>query len=211
MGAQGFYRCSPALILLALPLILAGCGPGKPAAAINVKRSDDPDAKLFDYPEFLNWNRFPIGTTVVLESVITGPQGDTTETYASELVQKTDKELTLKKQVTFVGAGPEEQNPPLEVILRAKVLSKASAEKLDYPRSDAERLGTETIEVLGEPREAVVWQWVDKVEAGPMKVKLWRCDEIPGRLVRQESEVTDQFGKDVKTVMRVTSIEIPAT
>lgn len=86
--------------------------------------------------------------------------------------------------------------------------TNGTAEELAKPRRDAEHMGTESIVVLGTAHEAEVWSWVDTVEAGPMSVKVWRCDQIPGRIVREETAVKDRFGKSVTTVMQVLQVEI---
>jgi hypothetical protein len=47
---------------------------------------------------------------------------------------------------------------------------------------------------------AEVFEWTENNEAGPMTVKLWRSEEIPGRIVRQEMMTESSSTKTVEQI-----------
>jgi hypothetical protein len=46
--------------------------------------------------------------------------------------------------------------------------------------------GEETRSACGREYQTELFTWDERNEAGPMTVKLWRTDDIPGRMLRQE-------------------------
>ncbi|MCR9296325.1 MAG: hypothetical protein NXI32_26740 [bacterium] len=200
-----------AWVSLMLAATIPGCGQQTtaPSSATLKNTVNPPEVQYVAYPEFINWNQFPIGTTVVRESEIVGPTGLSTETMTLELVDKSEQSLTVRMQVKVVHPDSVIENPPFEIKHRARVRVPTATADLSLPRTDAQSLGEETLNVLGEEVAAEVYTWTDTVEAGPMKVKLWRSQDFPGRTLRRETQVTDKFGREVSSTQTITFLDIP--
>lgn len=193
-------------------LLVSGCGPGRPAPALNVpERKDDPEAKLLDNPDYVNWNRFPSGTTVVRESHITGPEGTTIETTTLKLKDKSNSQLTVEMQVSVQHGDQLTENPVFELTHRAKVRTRSTQAELLLPRPDATKAGTAVLAIEGRDYDAQIFEWIDTVEAGPMQVKVWRSEYFPGRVLRRETQVADKFGKQVNRVETIKQLKIPSS
>ena len=50
----------------------------------------------------------------------------------------------------------------------------------------AKETGAEVIEIGMREFNTTIFEWEESNETGPMTVKLWRSDEIPGKILRQE-------------------------
>jgi hypothetical protein len=59
------------------------------------------------------------------------------------------------------------------------------------------------MEVLGKTVTAELFEWSESNETGPMTVKLWRSNEVPGRIVRQEMLIESS---QTKTIEKLTAV-----
>jgi len=51
-----------------------------------------------------------------------------------------------------------------------------------------------------------VFTWLDGTESGPMEIKAWYVDTLPGRIARQTMRVAE---KEFESLEEITSISIP--
>jgi hypothetical protein len=68
------------------------------------------------------------------------------------------------------------------------------------PSSKAKLVGEERVSIGELEVNAEVFEWTENNEAGPMTVKLWRSEEIPGRIVRQEMMTESSSTKTVEQI-----------
>jgi hypothetical protein len=61
----------------------------------------------------------------------------------------------------------------------------------------------ESMDVFGKKVLVDIYQWIESNETGPMTVKLWRSDEVPGRIVRQEMLIESSQTKTVEELLEV--------
>lgn len=195
---------------------LAGCGGqwtgSAPTAAATPPGYVAPKATeslpLADHPEYANWSRFPVGTVVVRSKEVTNDQGTVRVTTTLRLAANTSDKVTVETQVTVDRMGhPLIENPPLRTDFPAsfRVPAGMRIEQFTLPSLKAKLVGPETRQVGGQEWKTQLFTWQEVNETGPMTVKLWRSDEAPGRLVRQE--IT---GPEHDSVEDVIEISVPS-
>jgi hypothetical protein len=163
---------------------------------------------LVDHPEYVSWNRFPVGIAVIRKKEVTNETGSVSVTTTLRLAQKMPDKIVVESQVTVNRPGqPLVENPPLNLDFPAKFRLPAGMklEQFALPSLKARPAGDETRQACGREFQTELFTWDEVNEAGPMKVKLWRSDDVPGRMVRQEIK-----GRTQASVEEVVEIVQPA-
>jgi len=162
---------------------------------------------LVDHPEYANWSRFPVGTQVVRKKEVTNDFGLVRVTTTVRLSEKTADKVVLENQVTVDRSGePLVENPPQPMQFAAKfrLPEGMKEEQFSLPSLKARQVSEEVMDVDGREFTAQVFAWNERNETGPMSVKLWRSDQVPGRMLRQNIE-----GHQHHSDERVVEISIP--
>jgi hypothetical protein len=178
-------------------VVLAGCGSQPATSAISqgplpegyVAPASTDKLPLVDHPEYVNWSRFPVGTSIVRKKEVTNEFGTVHVTTTLRLAEKTADKLVVKSQVTVARSGESPvENPPQQFNFPAQFRLPAGMklEQFALPSLTARHVGEETREACGKEYRSQVFTWDERNETGPMAIKLWRCDDIPGRMLRQE-------------------------
>jgi len=144
---------------------------------------------LLDHPEYANWSRFPVGASVTRQRVVTNEFGEVQVKTKMWLEDKSPEQVAVGSQVSVVRSdNPPENNPPGSTTYPAKFAlpSGLKPELFLLPSSKAKLVGEESVMIGDLEVKAEVFEWTENNEAGPMTVKLWRSEDIPGRIVRQE-------------------------
>jgi hypothetical protein len=200
------------LLLAGLTISLAtiGCGASnKPILPSNVQKSekDSGDAgPAVVHPEYANWNRFPVGTQVTRYRVVSNELGKVQVTTVLTLSEKSDQHVDVVSQVNVLRTGePLQENPSETTRFAASfALPKGLTEEyFQLPSNKAKKTGEESMEVLGKTVTAELFEWSESNETGPMTVKLWRSNEVPGRIVRQEMLIESS---QTKTIEELTAV-----
>jgi hypothetical protein len=160
---------------------------------------------LVDHPEYVNWSRFPVGIVVVRKKEVTNDWGSVRVTTTLRLAEKTSEKVAVESQVTVDRPGhPMIENPPLSVDFPAtfRLPAGMKLEQFALPSLKARQVGEETREALGQEYETQLFTWDEVNEAGPMTVKLWRSNDIPGRMLRQE--INGRMHASVEEVAEIT-------
>lgn len=153
------------------------------------QRETVPNPVLLDHPEYSNWSRFPVGASVIRKRVVTNEFGEVLVTTKMWLEDKSPEQVAVGSQVSVMRTDtPPENNPPSSTTYPAKFAlpSGLKPELFLLPSSKAKLVGEERVSIGELEVTAEVFEWTENNEAGPMTVKLWRSEEIPGRIVRQE-------------------------
>ena len=182
--------CS-ALILLAAGL--CGCGPSS-ANVTPVPAPQNTDTwKQVDNPDYLNWKKYPPGTTVVRTSTSTSGGTSVTSVETFTLKAVTDDAATVTRQNTTTRSDGSytKANESEERTVAARIRVHPDLKPADFQKPDlkAKEAGKEKVKCLDKEVECVRWEWSNGTEAGPMKVVSWLSDEVPGRIVKQEMTV----------------------
>ena len=197
-------------ILLASLAGVAGCGP-RPVTPAPSAVPAAPVGEVVENPEYANWSRFPVGTTVTRRAVARRGDAETVSVEQTRLVTADGQSITLERRGTTTRSDGslDRVNPPdARVVAKSFALpSGMSAADFAKPNPRAKLAGTEDIEVAGKRDTASIYQWEDGTEAGPMRVRVWFAPEFPGRVLKQSMTVD---GTATTTTETVESVTIPA-
>lgn len=185
-------KCSMPYVLWGLVIAL-GCDArefSKSQATHSIPSTmEDDSLPMLDHPVFVNWSQFPIGTHVVLQRCVSNPQGQLIETRRMWLEDKGPQNVSVGSQVTVQRQGETALvNDEAIVVYPAtyRLPHGVDASQFQLPSRLAKETGTEVLNVDGVELNTKIYEWIESNETGPMRVKLWHSDQIPGKIVRQE-------------------------
>ena len=204
------------IALPALPLLVlasgCGCSVDKPAPVAAANTPAVPTGPMFDDLDYANWKQFPVGTTVKRKSAITTEVSTSVVTSFETLGLRkvSDREVEVSRQNTterndgsYRAVNPtEERRYPRQFAIPKGM----TVEDFGKPSRSAKLAGEETLTVLGKEYKTTVYTWTDSTEAGPLEVRVWMSDSMPGRIVRQEMK---QPTLKNTTIEEVIEIQIP--
>lgn len=209
----------PVAVLAAATALGCGSKPGTPPTAAvpgaptagDSGATPDPRPTLAS-PEYANWKKYPVGTVVKRRREATNPKEPgkkTVETTTLKLFELTDRRAVVESQVTVEKTGYDTDVKPAQKLdypasfpLPAG-MSEAEFGKFLLPDPKAKVAGTETVRLLGQEYTATVYEWVGSLESGPMPIKLWVSDDMPGRLVKSEFTIDKAGSKALEEVIEV--------
>lgn len=171
-------------------LTVVGCDsrPREVALPANAKTVDE-SQPMVPHPEYVNWSKFPVKSHVVRNRSVVNEHGKVTVRTKLWLESISDKGVTVSSQITV-----ERPNEPVVVNPIDSVSYPASfrlpkgmkEEQFQLPCLKATATGNEELKVADRDFSTTVFVWDEVNETGPMSVKVWHSDAIPGRVVRQE-------------------------
>ena len=185
--------CNRQAILASL-IFLVGCGSESGSHGSSIPRgyaapSSTENLPLVSHPEYVAWSRFPVGMAVVRKKEVTNEFGVVRVTTTLRMAEKTTDHIVVESQVTvYRNADPPEENPPLKFDFPAKfrLPQGMQLEQFALPALKAEQVGEETRRVCDRECSTQLFAWEEVNKEATMAIKLWRSDDIPGRMVRQE-------------------------
>lgn len=158
---------------------------------------------MLDHPEYANWSRFPVGTSITRKRTVTNEFGEVKVTTRMWLESKSEKEVVVGSQINVERPNqPLEENPDSLTTYPAQFRLPEGMDPNLFllPTAKAKRTGEEALTVDGREITAEVYEWQENNETGPMDVKLWRSIDVPGRIVRQEMNTLSSQTKTVEAV-----------
>ena len=195
----------------AIGLATIGCGSSnKPILPSDVQKSEKGSGDAGPtvvHPEYANWNLFPVGVEVTRYRVVSNPNGEVQVTTVLKLSEKSEQHVDVVSQVNVVRPGEQPQeNPPETTRFPASfaIPKGLTEEYFQLPSIKAKKTGEESMDVHGKTVKAEVFEWTESNETGPMTIKLWRSDEVPGRIVRQEMLIEASQTKTIEELKSVT-------
>jgi len=205
---RGLRVCAGLLVTGCLAIGCEDKRPIVPKTALSqsgstAQRETVPNPVLLDHPEYANWSRFPVGASVIRKRVVTNDFGEVLVTTKMWLEDKSPDEVAVGSQISVVRSdNTPENNPPSSATYPAKFAlpSGLKPELFLLPSSKAKLVGEESVMIGDLEVKAEVFEWTENNEAGPMTVKLWRSEEIPGRIVRQEMMTESSSTKTVEQI-----------
>jgi hypothetical protein len=159
-------------------------------------------------PEFDNWNKFPIGTTVIRKMVTdsTRTEGKTVSTFVIKLVSKKEDQLVVENQSTTEYAdGRVIKNPPISNQIRKIVVLPEGIDKSSWGKP-SKNATEEKVTVLGQSYPCYKTQSTGTTDAGKYVQNVWFSDEMPGRLVKSHTVVA---AVDETTTIEIIELNIP--
>jgi hypothetical protein len=171
-------------------VVLLGCGP-TPTAVLpgtNAREAVN-EADLADHPQYANWSQFEVGTLVRRQKVVTNESGSVQVRTTLRLVSKTPERIVVEQQVTVIRPESTLENPVqlFEYPAKFRVPNGMHLEQFALPSLKAKKTGEETLSIAGREIPAEIYEWKEVNEAGPMTVKSWLSEAIPGRFLREQT------------------------
>lgn len=181
-----------ALLLFVVLTAIVGCG-SPPAAQTAVPAPPaPPSSRPVEHPDYAAWKKFKPGTVVKRRAVVSRADSANkvvaTETFT--LIELTPAGAVVERQKTVERIGeearvdvapPERRTAPATFALPEGMV----ADEFAKPSRDAKLTGEEVVTVAGKEYKCRVYTFSNGTEAGPMAIRVWWCDEMPGRLVKQ--------------------------
>jgi hypothetical protein len=175
--------------------------------SICVASSSMAQEELVDNPQYASWSKHQPDTTVSMK-MVTNMAG---QTMNMDILQ-TLKEVTPDKAVVEVKTtmdmmGQKQDMPAQTVDIKAKV-TKAEADKANLPQGadgESKDLANETITVAGKDYDCKVTEFSGEQNGMKTKGKVWRCDLVPGGVVKVDMTMEGAQSGDMK--MELVSVE----
>lgn len=203
---QRICRILSGIALLILPACETSKTPILPMSPEVSPDSPELAPQNMAHPEYANWIQFPVGAKVIRHRVVTNEGGEVKEISTLTLTDKGPKNLEVTTQVTVERTGePAKENPP-EISRFPDAFSIPSGLSEDFftlPNLKAKKVEVKEQEVHGKTVRVDVYQWTESNETGPMTVTLWRSDQVPGRVVRQEMLIESSQTKAIEELILV--------
>lgn len=188
---------------------IVGCGSSNASNSkivLPIVQTADESLPSVAHPEFANWSQFEEKASVVRKRLVENANGTVVVTTKMWLDKKDENEVRVGSQVTVERPNePAVENDVDIVRYPAKYrLPKGMDESRFYlPSAKAKETGTESVKVGENEIETKVFEWEENNESGPMTVKLWRSDKIPGKIVRQELFTKSSATKSTEEVIEL--------
>jgi hypothetical protein len=166
-----------------------------------------------DNPEYANWAKFKPGTSVTRVSTSEIPAGRFTAlTETITLVEVAADKVVVEVKGVYevtgaptVGYRPKTREIPKTVPLPAGTTKEEFARKL--PGTVEE--GTETVRMIGEEFKTRWFRTKTDANGNRTEGKTWISDEVPGRIVKEETTTKTKDGGSFKTTRDLTEIKKP--
>ena len=163
-----------------------------------------------DNPEFASWSKFKKGTSVTLKST-SEVMGMTTEVLLTTTLVETGADKLVVETATVAKVnGMEFKTPGMKrdvtkTLTLPKGVKKEEVAAGKPPGSLEE--GTETLKVAGTEVKTKWYKFTAEVDKTKTEGKTWMSDDVPGRLVKSETNTTGAFA--VKSRMELIEIKKP--
>ena len=158
-------------------------------------------------PQYTNWSKFPVGTSVTTRNIVSNAGKSVTTTTTTKLISKTENSLILSTVISSDATGMLITNDPWEKTIKRMfpLLPGVDKTKIGRPQG-AMATGMETIEILGKKYNAEWYETKAQTEAGPSLTRTWISMDVPNMILKSETEVkvADKKGK-----IEITEIKIP--
>ena len=141
------------------------------------------------HPEYANWSRFPEKAFVIRKRLVSNSNGTVVVTTKMWLEKKDTDEVLVGSQVTVERPNEsivENDEDVVRYPATYKLPKGMDEARFLLPSAKAKETGTEVIKIGNREFKSKIFEWEENNETGPMTVKLWRSDDIPGKIVRQE-------------------------
>ena len=180
-------------ILFALAAPFVCCDAQAKSKTISVAVPSMDHLPLVDHPEYQNWTKFPIGTTVKRRNEIVNDQGIVVVLTTLKLVEVNEKMAVVESQTTVEREGTIDEKPSqlFEYYAKFRLMEGLTVQRYSLPSPTALKTGIEDIEVSGKKYDAEIFEWEGNLESGKVGLKQWRCNDFPSRIVKTETNYRD--------------------
>jgi hypothetical protein len=160
-----------------------------------------------DNPAYKSWAKHKPGTSVTLKNVSEMMGQKTEMEMTSTLVEVTPEKAVVEVKTSMDMGGTKTDMPAQKQEIPAKATADQPADPMEAAKkmgAEVKDLGEETVTVAGNSYKAKVME--TKMDQQGMKItsKIWTSEEIPGMLVKMESNTEGSMTSTNK--MEVTNV-----
>lgn len=174
-----------------------------PAAATDSPVATDPLPQV-THPEYANWSQFGEQSFITKKRVVTNPHGSVIVTTKLWLDKKDAKQVSVASQVTVERQDQSSETNDVNIVSFPATYSLPPGmdeARFLLPSAKAKETGSELLRINGIEINAKIFEWEENNDTGPMTVKLWQSNDIPGKMVRQEMYTSSSETKTVEEVI----------
>lgn len=195
---------------------IVGCGSSNASNSkivLPTVQTADESQPSVAHPEYVNWSQFEEKASIVRKRLVENANGTVVVTTKMWLDKKDENEVRVGSQVTVERPNEPAVENDVDIVRYPATyrLPKGMEESRFYlPSAKAKETGTESVKIGDDEFETKVFEWEENNESGPMTVKLWRSDKIPGKIVRQELLTKSSATKSTEEIieLRLSSVSI---
>jgi hypothetical protein len=166
-------------------------------ALVSVARADD---SLTDNPAYLSWAKFKPGTLVKYTNDTNAAGNATSIEITQTLKAVAPDQVTVEVKMTTVTAGNKTDMPPFTHQIAAKI-KKGDAnnpQTADAPKTES---GTEDVTAAGKTFSCKTTTITSDANGMTTKATTWTCDDVPGNVVKMESQSTGAMSMSTKMIL----------
>ena len=163
--------------------------------------------ELVANPQYVSWSNHQPGTAVSMK-MVTNMAGQTMNMDITQTLKEvSDEKAVVEVKTSMDMMGQKQDMPPQSVNIAAKV-TKAEADKANLPQGadgEAKEIGNETVTVAGKDYDCKVTEFAGEQQGMKTKGKVWRCDQVPGGVVKVDMTMEGAQAGDMK--MELVSVD----
>jgi len=167
---------------------------------------------LVDNPQYVSWAKQKPGSAVTYSMNNSAGGQQMTGTVVHKLVEVTADQVTVEMTTNMQVNGQSHAGPPMKATYKAKVPA-ADADQSKLPQNvkgTAKEVGNEKVDAAGKSFDCKVIEYEGTMGAPPhppIKGKIWRSAEVPGGVVKMQSEM-QQGAMTMKVGMILQSMDL---
>jgi hypothetical protein len=171
-------------------------------AMVGAVRADD---TLSDNPAYQSWAKFKPGTLVKYSSNTNAAGNATTMEMTQTSKDVNADKATIEVKMSMVMAGNKTDMPATtqEIPAKIKKPDPAAPNTADAPKTDT---STEDVQAAGKTYSCKKTTVTSDANGMTTKATTWTCDDVPGLMVKMESESTGAMSMSMK--MNLTDVEV---
>lgn len=145
--------------------------------------------EMVENPLYTRWAKFKPGTMARIETVTENPKIRIEQTTVYKLIEVSDAKVVVDLSIEIRQGGRKDPGPSQTFTHQRwfTLPPGRTKESIIKPANFTEQ-GTEKIKVTGKEVDATWYKSKSRVEAGDTFTKEWYSDDVPGGLVKEESE-----------------------
>jgi len=164
---------------------------------IGTVRADD---TLIDNPGYQSWAKFKPGTLVKYSSDTNAMGNQTSMEMTQTLKDINADNATVEVKMTMVMAGNKTDMPATTQMVPAKIkkVDPNAAQTADAPKTET---STEDVQAAGKTFSCKKTTITSDANGMTTKATTWTCDDVPGTMVKMESESSGSMTMSTKMVL----------
>jgi hypothetical protein len=186
------------MLMLRYSKVIALCALALSFAMVSIARADD---DMIDNPAYQAWAKFKPGT-LVKYSTDTNAMGNSSSMKTTQtLTAITPDKATVQVKMSMVVAGNKMDMPAQPAQDIPAKIKKADSSANPSPATTAPDVSTEDVQAAGKTYSCKKTTVTSDQNGMKSTVTTWTCEDVPGSVVKMESEVTGTMTASTKMIL----------